>query len=171
MTRRTARLPSIDWGLVRDSFRGMTADDWRGIPQEAVQIVPRSLVGRADARFNDCSSHVAPHAPKRRTPHPPKKGAMGVHSNITPRNYAPYGCAARFAATRPHNWRDVQVLAVRVRCREPCKVRLTPERCAPVDWQHRRPGRTISVDARIWPDPRIAADARSVVLRAGRRVD
>ena len=51
---------------------------------------------------------------------------MGVHSNITPRNYAQRGCAALFAATRPHNWRYVQVPAVRVRCRAPCKVRLAP---------------------------------------------
>jgi hypothetical protein len=51
---------------------------------------------------------------------------MGEHSNITPRNYAPCGCAARFAATRPHNWRYVQVPAVRVRGRAPCKVRLAP---------------------------------------------
>ena len=34
---------------------------------------------------------------------------MGGHSNITPGNYAPCGCAARFAASRPHNWRYVQV--------------------------------------------------------------
>jgi hypothetical protein len=54
---------------------------------------------------------VAAARAEEKNPPSPWKGAMGVHSNITPDNYAPCGCAARFAAVRPHNWRYVQVPA------------------------------------------------------------
>ena len=51
---------------------------------------------------------------------------MGVHSNITPRNYAQSACGRLFAASRPHNWRYVQVPACQGALRAPCKVRLAP---------------------------------------------